>query len=189
MLLVKAGILVLLTTNYFCNLLGEQIMPNEFLQYFSTAAGINSLIFSLSSTIYSVKRFHENKKKNKGFSEGINHSIQKCKEDKLKNHIIYNETTFINRNSLNINDSTSIQPEVNISDMIYGADKLEQIFMFKNPDTYNFAIENMTTNSLNGIIRNYDNSSLTRTKLFDENIEYDDTSGYFLENLRGIAIE
>lgn len=111
----------------------QQPSPNEFLQYFSIAAGINSLIFSLSNTIYSIKSLNKLKKKNRGFNEGINESINRSKEHKFKkqitndqaNSLISTEKSYLSNKELDVN-------QMNFTQLIIQSSKLADIYMVKD---------------------------------------------------------
>ncbi|KAK9172982.1 Uncharacterized protein cmbei_4002440 [Cryptosporidium meleagridis] len=126
----------------------QQPSPNEFLQYFSIAAGINSLIFSLSNTIFSIKNLNKLKKKNRGFSEGINESINRSKEHKLKKQITNDQAYSLisTEQSHLLNEQLDVN-QTNFTQLIIQSSKLAEIYMVK--DNLSIGQSNNTDSELN----------------------------------------
>ncbi|KAH8584162.1 uncharacterized protein ELE39_001665 [Cryptosporidium sp. chipmunk genotype I] len=134
MLILNLEILFVIIINLTSFSIGEQqLSPNEFLQYFSTAANINSLIFSLSNMIYSIKRFNKLKKRNRGFNEGINESVNRSKELKLKNQIINNQfNNLLSAEDSCLSNEVLDRNEIDIIQLIIQSSELADIYMVKD---------------------------------------------------------
>ncbi|OII72071.1 uncharacterized protein cubi_01404 [Cryptosporidium ubiquitum] len=138
MLLLNFKIIFVVFINFASSSYGEQQpLRNEFLEYFSIAAGINSLVFSLSNTIYSIKRFNQLKKKKKCFNEGISNSINRTKELKSRNQIINNNVNgLINIEIPCLSNEELNKDENNITQLIIQSDKLADIEMVKDENIF-----------------------------------------------------
>lgn len=129
----------------------QQLSPNEFLQYFSTAAGINSLIFSLTNTIYSIKRFNQLKKKNKNFNEEISDSIIRSKELKFRNKMINNKASSLINIEVSRLSNEELSRNNNITQLIIQLDQLKNIEMVKDGSMID---ESSIANSEQKILKN-----------------------------------
>ncbi|KAJ1608966.1 putative signal peptide-containing protein [Cryptosporidium canis] len=128
---IKLAILTIICL--ICISFGEQqSSASEFLQYFSNAAGINSLLFSLSNTICSIKKLNHMKQKNGGFNKGINESIERNKEYKSRNKVINNHAEINNTNILGILIEEIGKKEINITNLIAQTNNLTEIVMVEN---------------------------------------------------------
>lgn len=189
---IKIIFLIIVSFTYFTY--GEQqLSPNEFLQYFSTAAGIHSLVFSLSNTIYSIKRLNQFKKKNRGFNEGINDSVIKSKEVKSRKQVVNNNISLYSIDFLDLSKLEMERNDIDIAHLINQTNNLTEIEMVK----YDMFNENNNTDFkkeyFENLIENCDqylHSNNSRVKnlnyTISQNIDIGDgTSG----NFRGVVIE
>lgn len=194
MLFLNIKKVLLIIVCFVCFSCGEQqLSPNEFLQYFSTAAGINSLIFSLSNTIYSIKKFNQIQKKSRGFNEGINDSISRSKELKSRNQVVNDNNGLNYIDILNPSNEEVKKNDIDIAHLINQTNNLTDIEMVEHDmvdGTINTDFKREHFKDLTGHRDHffYSNNSLIENlnHTISQNI---DTNAIISRNFRGLVIK